>query len=162
MSSDESKNFGGNEEVNPVCAFVSLSPVDSTPTTSTSGLAQPLPRKPVLWLGLKPLELTAMLIISALVLAASYRGWWSIGVAEAWGFVTGGICVWLVVREHLWNWPVGLANNILFFILFLRARLYADMSLQIIYFALGIYGWWNWTFGGKSGSPLAITRVSRN
>jgi nicotinamide mononucleotide transporter len=107
-------------------------------------------------------EIIILLMGSLFILAASYLHWWPITVTEAWGFVTGGICVWLVVREHLWNWPVGLANNILFFILFLRARLYADMSLQTIYFALGIYGWWNWTFGGKSGSPLAITRVSRN
>ena len=39
--------------------------------------------------------------VSTLVLLLSYRGWWPIGIAEAWGFVTGGVCVWLVVREHL-------------------------------------------------------------
>ena len=84
------------------------------------------------------------------MLAASYLGWWAIGVTEAWGFVTGGICVWLVVREHLWNWPVGLANNVFFFVLFLHGRLYADMSLQMVYFGLGVYGWLNWIFGGAN------------
>lgn len=102
-----------------------------------------------------------MLLCSTLVLLASYRNWWTIGVAEAWGFVTGGICVWLVVREHLWNWPVGLANNIFFFILFLHGRLFADMSLQIIYLALGVYGWLNWIFGGKNRTALTITRTTR-
>ncbi|HWI57511.1 MAG TPA: nicotinamide riboside transporter PnuC [Bacillota bacterium] len=100
--------------------------------------------------------------ISLLVLAASYRSWWSIGVAEAWGFVTGGICVWLVVREHLWNWPIGLANNLFFFLLFLRGRLYADMGLQILYFGLGVYGWRNWVIGGQNRSALKISRTTRN
>ncbi len=99
--------------------------------------------------------------VSLLVLAASYRSWWRIGVAEAWGFVTGGVCVWLVVREHLWNWPVGLANNIFFFVLFLRGRLYADMSLQIVYFGLGVYGWWNWIFGGENRTALKISRTTK-
>lgn len=102
-----------------------------------------------------------MLCVSVLVLTASYRGWWAIGVAEAWGFVTGGVCVWLVVREHLWNWPVGLANNLFFFVLFLRGRLYADMSLQIVYLGLGVYGWLNWIFGGRNHTALKISRTSR-
>lgn len=102
-----------------------------------------------------------MVVVSVLVLAASYRGWWSIGVAEAWGFVTGGICVWLVVREHLWNWPVGLANNAFFFVLFLHGRLYADMSLQLLYFGLGIYGWLNWLFGGANRTSLKISRTTK-
>ncbi|HEY2082634.1 MAG TPA: nicotinamide riboside transporter PnuC [Verrucomicrobiae bacterium] len=102
-----------------------------------------------------------MLIVSVLLLAASYRNWWTIDVEEAWGFVTGGICVWLVVREHLWNWPIGLANNIVFFVLFLRGRLYADMSLQIVYLGLGVYGWWNWIFGGKNRQVLKISRATR-
>jgi nicotinamide mononucleotide transporter len=33
--------------------------------------------------------------------------------AEVLGFVTGGINVWLVVRQHIANWPVGIANVIL-------------------------------------------------
>lgn len=98
---------------------------------------------------------------SSLVLLASYRAWWPIGVAEAWGFVTGGVCVWLVVREHLWNWPIGLANNVLFFALFLRGRLFADMSLQVVYFGLGVYGWLNWWLGGLKRDVLPISSTLR-
>jgi len=68
---------------------------------------------------------------------------------EALGFITGGACVWLVVRENLWNWPIGAANAVFFFVLFFRSRLYADMALQAVFFALNVYGWWNWLFGGE-------------
>lgn len=102
-----------------------------------------------------------MLAASALVVAASYLGWWAISVTEAWGFATGGACVWLVVRENIWNWPIGLMNNLVFFALFFRSRLYADMGLQVIYFALGAYGWVNWVHGGKHRTQLLISRASR-
>src|SRR5262249_44852331 len=111
MSSGDGKNYGVNEKVNPGGAFASLAPVETNSTAAVGQATEPAPGGPKLWLGLKPAELTVMSVVSVMVLTASYCGWSSIGVAEAWGFVTGGICVWLVVREHLWNWPIGLANN---------------------------------------------------
>lgn len=106
-------------------------------------------------------EWAIMAIAGALVVVASYCGWWSIPPTEAWGFSSGGICVWLVVREHPWNWPVGLANNVFFFGLFLRSRLFADMGLQVVYFGLGVYGWLNWLWGGADHTSLRISRTSR-
>jgi nicotinamide mononucleotide transporter len=111
--------------------------------------------------GLRVGEIAAMTLASLLVLAASYLSWWSISVTEAWGFATGGVCVWLVVREHLWNWPIGLANNVFFFVLFFQGRLYADTGLQVVYFALGAYGWLNWLHGGANRDRLTISRTTR-
>src|ERR1041385_2029916 len=131
---------------------------------SATGLAPTpaaLARRERVWFGLKPIDVAIMVIASIAVLLASYCAWWSIGIAEAWGFVTGGICVWLVVREHLWNWPIGLANNVFFFVLFLRGRLFADMSLQVVYFGLGVYGWLNWLFGGENRTVLKVSRTTR-
>jgi nicotinamide mononucleotide transporter len=109
---------------------------------------------------LSPAEILAMFAVSLLGLVASLLRWWPISMTEAWGFVTGGICVWLVVREHMWNWPIGLANNLFFFVLFLRGRLFADMALQVVYFILGLYGWSSWKFGGELHSALQITRTT--
>jgi nicotinamide mononucleotide transporter len=86
---------------------------------------------------------------------------WSLPMTEVLGFASGGICVWLVVREHIANWPIGLANNIAFFFLFLSTRLYADMGLQVVYFGFGLYGWWNWLHGGENRQSLTITRTTR-
>lgn len=61
----------------------------------------------------------------------------------------------------MWNWPVGLANNVFFFVIFLQSRLFADMGLQVVYLALGIYGWLNWVFGGQNHTALSVTRTSR-
>lgn len=78
---------------------------------------------------------------------------------EAISFVTGAICVWLTVRESVWNFPIGMANVATFFFVFLRARLYSDMGLQVVYFALGAIGWYLWLFGGANRTPLRITRT---
>lgn len=63
---------------------------------------------------------------------------------EIVGFVSGAICVLLVVRQHVLNWPIGLIQVIAYIFVFIDAKLYADAGLQFIYVALGIWGWINW------------------
>jgi nicotinamide mononucleotide transporter len=72
----------------------------------------------------------------------------------------GLLCVWLLVKENIWNWPIGIANNILYIYIFLHAGLYADMGLQFVYIAIAFYGWWNWLHGGQDHSELNTTHVS--
>jgi nicotinamide mononucleotide transporter len=78
---------------------------------------------------------------------------------EILGFVTGALCVWLLVRQNIWNWPIGIANNLLFIALFYRTGLYADMGLQVFYIGIGLYGWWNWRHGGRDHGTLAVDRT---
>ncbi|OLR94884.1 nicotinamide riboside transporter PnuC [Actinokineospora bangkokensis] len=80
---------------------------------------------------------------------------------EVIGFVTGALCVYLVARQNAWNWPIGIANNVAFFALFITAGLYADAWLQVIYVALALYGWWAWLRGGERGTHLPVSRVTR-
>ncbi len=106
-------------------------------------------------------EWFVMLAVAAGMIGLSWFRLWSLGMTEVLGFVTGGICVWLVVREDVVSWPIGLANNLVFFVLFLSTRLYADMTLQLVYFGLGIYGWWQWLHGGSNRGTLEISRTRR-
>ena len=76
--------------------------------------------------------------------------------AELLGFVTGVVNVWLVVRQHIANWPVGIANVLLLMLAFWTSGLYADAGLQILYVVLGIWGWWLWLFGGAERSRLLV------
>jgi nicotinamide mononucleotide transporter len=105
--------------------------------------------------------MAAIVFVSAAMVLATGLQLWPISWTEVFGFITGGICVWLVVREHLWNWPIGLANNVVFFVLFWQGRLYADAWLQVVYFGLGVYGWWNWLHGGPQNSRLIVSRAHR-
>ena len=77
------------------------------------------------------------------------------------GAAAGLACVWLLARASIWNWPVSILNTTLYFVVFLRAGLYADSALQIVFTALGVYGWWSWRFGGAQGAELPIRRATR-
>ena len=78
---------------------------------------------------------------------------------EILGFLTGAVCVWLLVKQNIWTWPVGIANNVFFIVLFFHSKLYGDMSLQFVFIAISIYGWWNWLHGGKDDAELKIART---
>jgi len=78
-------------------------------------------------------------------------------LGEVLGFVTGAACVYAVATRRVWNWPVGMANNVFFLIVFFSAGLFADSALQLVFFALGAYGWWAWLRGGASRTPLPVS-----
>ncbi|MEV4641346.1 nicotinamide riboside transporter PnuC [Actinoplanes sp. NPDC049548] len=76
--------------------------------------------------------------------------------AELLGFATGVVNVWLLVRRHILNWPVGILNVVLLMVVFWSAGLYADAGLQIVYILLGLYGWWAWLSGGERHAGLTV------
>ena len=80
---------------------------------------------------------------------------------EILGAATGALAVWLTARENVWCWPVGLANVAIYAIVFRDAKLYADMGLQGVYFALCVYGWWAWLRGGAAHGRLVVSRAPR-
>lgn len=79
---------------------------------------------------------------------------------EVWGAITGLLCVWLLARQNIWTWPIGLANNVLFMVLFWRSKLYADASLQIVFAALGCYGWYHWVRVPVPGTERPVRRTT--
>jgi nicotinamide mononucleotide transporter len=83
-----------------------------------------------------------------------------VSVSELVGFLTGVWCVWLTVRARISNFPVGLANDAFFLILFLEARLFADASLQIVYLVLGVAGWWAWLQARPQRTKLVVSAAS--
>ncbi len=80
---------------------------------------------------------------------------------EILGFITGAVSVILAVRESAWNWLVGIANNVFFFVLFWKSKLYADALLQVVYAVISIYGWWHWVRGGDGNSTLPISHTRK-
>lgn len=73
----------------------------------------------------------------------------------------GIVSVWLSTREHIASWPTAIVNVTLYFVVFRRAALYADMWLQAIYLALSLYGWYEWKFGGTDRTELPVSRATR-
>jgi len=80
---------------------------------------------------------------------------------EAGGLVTGLLCVWLLIRQNIWNWPIGLAYSLISLVIFYQARLYADLGMHLYYAVMNAYGWWYWTSGRRTtrDEPLPVTHV---
>lgn len=79
---------------------------------------------------------------------------------ELAGFLTGALCVWLLIKQSIWNWPIGIANNVVYVIVFYKSGLYADSGLQFVYMAIAFYGWWNWLHGGLNHTELKANHAS--
>jgi nicotinamide mononucleotide transporter len=76
--------------------------------------------------------------------------------------IFGVVSVLLSVKENIWSWPTALINVALYTVLFHRTGLYSDMGLQVVYFVLSIYGWYEWLYGGKGRTELHVSRTPRS
>jgi len=101
-------------------------------------------------------------LTAATILVAATALWLELTtMLEAISFVTGALCVWLVVRENVWNFPIGLLNAATLSIVFFKSRLFADAGLQVVYFVLGVAGWRLWLGGGKNQTRLGLSRIGK-
>jgi len=108
---------------------------------------------------LKGLMTSALVVGSTALLLAVKFGHVELDFTEAVGFVTGGLTVWLLVGQNIWNWPIGIANNLVYGMIFFQARLYADMTIQIVFALISIYGWISWSRGNTTSGGLAVTQT---
>ena len=73
---------------------------------------------------------------------------------EIIGTVLGVIGVWLMIRQNLWGWPVGLVQVAVYAWVFFDAKLYSDTLLQVFFFVIQAYGWWHWLKGDGARAPV--------
>jgi len=67
---------------------------------------------------------------------------------EFTGLVSGLLCVWLLIRQNVWTFPIGLVYAVVSVVVFFEARLYADVLLSGYYVLMNGYGWYYWLYGG--------------
>jgi nicotinamide mononucleotide transporter len=85
--------------------------------------------------------------------------WMLTNYIEIIAAVLGVAGVWLTTKQIIWCWPVGLLNVILSIIVFFNSKLYADVTLQIFYLIMTLYGWYNWLWGGISKNHLPVRKI---
>jgi nicotinamide mononucleotide transporter len=90
------------------------------------------------------------------ILLSALRNDWLEVTAVAFGIIS----VYLSVRQNIWSWPTAIVNVLLYFLVFRQARLYADMGLQLVYFVLSVYGWYEWLYGGTDRTLLKVSRAT--
>lgn len=80
---------------------------------------------------------------------------------EFTGLVSGLLCVWLLIRQNVWTFPIGLVYSVVSVAVFFEARLYADVLLSGYYVLMNAYGWYYWLYGGSRTvvNSLPVTRT---
>lgn len=63
---------------------------------------------------------------------------------EIIGAISGLIYLYFSVNQNIWLWPVGLITSGFYVTVFYYSQLYADMSLNVYYLLVSIYGWYHW------------------
>jgi nicotinamide mononucleotide transporter len=79
---------------------------------------------------------------------------------ELAGFVATAVGIWLTTKRLLICWPVVLAADILYLVVFFRAHLYSDTLLQIFFIAFTLYGWWHWWRGVRDDGEVRVVPVA--
>ena len=69
---------------------------------------------------------------------------------EFTGLASGLLCVYLLIRENVWTFPIGLIYAVVSVAVMLNSRLYADVLLNGYYVLMNAYGWYFWLYGIKA------------
>lgn len=80
---------------------------------------------------------------------------------EAIAVILGIASVWYARRENILVYPTGIVSVLIYVFICFYARLYADAGINLFYFGMSVYGWYNWTRGGVNSAELLITRNSK-
>ncbi len=82
---------------------------------------------------------------------------------EAFGMITGFLYIYLEIKENIWLWPVGIISGLFYIVVFFSSGFYADMSMQVYYVIVSVYGWILWA--KKNGQieqlPLKISHTPK-
>jgi nicotinamide mononucleotide transporter len=75
---------------------------------------------------------------------------------ELAGWSTTLVGIWLTTRRNLLCWPITLAADVLYLVVFYQARLLSDSLLQAFFVVFTLYGWWNWWRGVREEGEVRV------
>jgi len=84
-----------------------------------------------------------------------------ISCVELIGTLFGLISVYFASKANILTWSTGIVNEIFLFLLFFQVHLYADMFLQVYFFVVTIYGWYNWNTTTVENKITTISSTAR-
>ena len=81
---------------------------------------------------------------------------------EIVAFVLALLMVWANLRVNPVGWPLAIISSLLYALLFADSKLYGEASLQFVFVALALWGWWQWLRGTTAaGAPLPVRHLQR-
>jgi nicotinamide mononucleotide transporter len=75
--------------------------------------------------------------------------------------VLSASAVWLTTRRNPWCYPVGLASVLVYLWVYLNARLYSEVLLQLFWVGMLIAGWQRWRRHLDSSGHVRVAALPR-
>ncbi|MCX6281686.1 MAG: nicotinamide riboside transporter PnuC [Bacteroidetes bacterium] len=82
-------------------------------------------------------------------------------VVELSAVLSGLVSVWLVKKENVWAFPIGGVSVLLSAYIYFKGNIYANAGINVFYFIMNIYGWYNWLRKVGGEKHIMITSCSR-
>jgi nicotinamide mononucleotide transporter len=80
---------------------------------------------------------------------------------EVAGFAATASGIWLTTKRRMICWPVVLAADLLYLVVFFHARLLSDAVLQVFFIGFTLYGWWHWWVGVREEGQVRVAPLPR-
>ncbi len=90
--------------------------------------------------------------------------WFSSNWVEILGAIFGVLYVILSVKQNILTWLLCLLTAVLYIYVFLEAKFYAGMTLQLYYVFVSFYGWITWSkksLGNDGEEKLKVSAINR-
>lgn len=68
---------------------------------------------------------------------------------ELIGTILSLVYLFLSVKQHIGLWLFGFLSSAFYIVIFLESGFYADMTLQVYYLVMSVYGYWHWRWGKR-------------
>lgn len=72
----------------------------------------------------------------------------------------GLLSVWYMKKERVLVFPFGIINVLIYVYICFDTGLYAYAAINVFYFVMSVYGWYNWTRKDAQDKTIKITRCS--
>ena len=84
----------------------------------------------------------------------------SISTVEIIAVFFGLISVLFAWKQNIWVFPTGIISVLLYVYICALYGLYADMSINVFYFVMSVFGWYNWTHTNGKAKIRPISRTT--
>lgn len=73
----------------------------------------------------------------------------------------GLLSVWFMKKEKVLVFPFGIVNVLIYVYICFNTKLYAYASINVFYFVMSVYGWYNWTRKDSDDRTIRISQCSQ-
>ena len=79
-------------------------------------------------------------------------------IIESIAVTTGLLSVWYSKKINVMVFPIGIISVLLYVFIFIKNGLFANAVINFLYFAISVFGWWNWIKdNGQQSNSLSVT-----